>query len=174
MIIDCASNTRLEGTQKIVWMLVIVFLHFIGALIYFAVGRGAHKNESNLPTFLAGAGVLGLALALLTTLFWHPPCRALRFIWWRREQGVARPLSRAAPPVSAVLRRQVPASLRGGNEPGGALLFTKRKTFFAWTHPPLAHRRFQNEDGRLRQRNRKATSRSHSSSILCTGAADTC
>jgi Phospholipase_D-nuclease N-terminal len=44
MIIDCATNAALDGTQKIVWLLVILFLHFIGALIYFIVGRGSPKG----------------------------------------------------------------------------------------------------------------------------------
>jgi len=39
MLIDCLQNGRLEGTEKIVWILVIVFLHFLGALIYYFVGR---------------------------------------------------------------------------------------------------------------------------------------
>ena len=43
MIIHCATNASLDGTQKIVWLLVILFLHFLGALIYFIVGRGSQR-----------------------------------------------------------------------------------------------------------------------------------
>ena len=43
MIIDCVTNASLDGTQKIVWLLVIIFLHFLGALIYFIVGRGSQR-----------------------------------------------------------------------------------------------------------------------------------
>jgi hypothetical protein len=39
MLIDCLTNGGLNGTEKIVWVLVIIFLHFLGALIYFFVGR---------------------------------------------------------------------------------------------------------------------------------------
>lgn len=39
MLIDAISNRSLNGTQKIVWVLVIIFLHALGALIYFLVGR---------------------------------------------------------------------------------------------------------------------------------------
>jgi hypothetical protein len=39
MIVDCAVSPQLTGTEKIVWLLVIIFLHFIGALIYYLVGR---------------------------------------------------------------------------------------------------------------------------------------
>jgi len=40
MLIDCLQNSRLQSTEKIVWVLVILFLHFLGALIYYFVGRG--------------------------------------------------------------------------------------------------------------------------------------
>ena len=46
MLIDCATNASLDGTQKIVWILVILFLHFLGALIYFIVGRGGSRTRT--------------------------------------------------------------------------------------------------------------------------------
>ena len=39
MLIDAIGNSGLSSTEKIVWVLVIIFLHFLGALIYFFVGR---------------------------------------------------------------------------------------------------------------------------------------
>jgi hypothetical protein len=39
MIVDCATNARLRGNDKIVWILVVIFLHFPGALIYFLFGK---------------------------------------------------------------------------------------------------------------------------------------
>lgn len=39
MLVNAITNPRLTGTQKIVWVLVIIFLHALGALIYFFVGR---------------------------------------------------------------------------------------------------------------------------------------
>lgn len=33
MLVDCAVKEK-EGTDKIVWMLIILFTNFIGALIY--------------------------------------------------------------------------------------------------------------------------------------------
>lgn len=39
MLIDAIQNPRLIGNEKIVWVLVIIFLHALGALIYFLVGR---------------------------------------------------------------------------------------------------------------------------------------
>ena len=40
MLIECISNTTLTGTEKIVWLLVVIFLHFLGALLYFFLARG--------------------------------------------------------------------------------------------------------------------------------------
>jgi hypothetical protein len=39
MLIDAIQNPGLSGTERIVWVLVIIFLHFLGALIYFFAGR---------------------------------------------------------------------------------------------------------------------------------------
>ena len=39
MLIHAATNRGLSDTEKLMWVLIIVFVHFIGALIYFFVGR---------------------------------------------------------------------------------------------------------------------------------------
>jgi len=39
MLIDAIKNPALSNTEKIVWVLVILFLHFLGAVIYFFAGR---------------------------------------------------------------------------------------------------------------------------------------
>ncbi len=39
MLIHAITNHGLSGTEKVVWVLVVIFLHFLGALIYFFVGR---------------------------------------------------------------------------------------------------------------------------------------
>lgn len=39
MLIDAIQNDRLVGNQRVVWVLVIIFLPCIGALIYYFVGR---------------------------------------------------------------------------------------------------------------------------------------
>jgi len=39
MLVDCIMNPRLSGTQRIVWVLVVFFLHALGALIYLLAGR---------------------------------------------------------------------------------------------------------------------------------------
>lgn len=39
MLIDCATNEPSEGNDKIIWIIIIVFTNWIGALIYFLVRR---------------------------------------------------------------------------------------------------------------------------------------
>ena len=39
MLIHAITNKGLRDTEKLIWVLVVLFLHFIGALIYFFVGR---------------------------------------------------------------------------------------------------------------------------------------
>jgi hypothetical protein len=39
MLVHAITNSGLGDGEKIAWVLVILFLHFLGALIYFAVGR---------------------------------------------------------------------------------------------------------------------------------------
>ena len=38
-LVDCATNPKLGQGEKIVWLLVIFFLHLVGAIIYVAAGR---------------------------------------------------------------------------------------------------------------------------------------
>lgn len=39
MLVNAIMNPRFSGVQRLVWVLVIFFTHFLGALIYFFVGR---------------------------------------------------------------------------------------------------------------------------------------
>jgi nitrate reductase gamma subunit len=39
MIVDCATKEKSEGNDKLIWILVIVLTHWIGALIYLLVRR---------------------------------------------------------------------------------------------------------------------------------------
>jgi hypothetical protein len=39
MIIDAIQNKGLTDGEKIAWVLVVVFLHCLGALIYFLIGH---------------------------------------------------------------------------------------------------------------------------------------
>ena len=44
MLIDAILNPRVRGVEKLVWVLVVLFLHFLGALIYYFVGRGGARS----------------------------------------------------------------------------------------------------------------------------------
>ena len=39
MIVECATKEPAEGNDKLIWILIIVFTHWIGALIYYFVRR---------------------------------------------------------------------------------------------------------------------------------------
>jgi hypothetical protein len=39
MLIECVTKESSEGNDKLVWLLVILFTHWIGALIYYFVRR---------------------------------------------------------------------------------------------------------------------------------------
>jgi hypothetical protein len=45
MLIDAVQNRGLTDGEKVGWVLVVVFLHFIGALLYFFIGR----PKGNMP-----------------------------------------------------------------------------------------------------------------------------
>jgi hypothetical protein len=44
MLVDCATNEPSEGNDKIIWILVNLLTHLIGALIYFFVRRPTRKT----------------------------------------------------------------------------------------------------------------------------------
>lgn len=39
MIIECATKEAASGNDKLIWILVVIFTHWIGALIYYFVRR---------------------------------------------------------------------------------------------------------------------------------------
>jgi len=43
MLVDAAQNRGLDQNEKIVWIVVVALLHFLGALIYFFVARPKRK-----------------------------------------------------------------------------------------------------------------------------------
>jgi 4-amino-4-deoxy-L-arabinose transferase-like glycosyltransferase len=45
MLIDCLTS-RLPATEKLIWTLVILFLNFLGALLYFFIARGGRRTRS--------------------------------------------------------------------------------------------------------------------------------
>ena len=49
MLVDSATNKRLIGNDKLVWVLVVVFTNWIGALVYFFAGRRKGSAASPPP-----------------------------------------------------------------------------------------------------------------------------
>jgi hypothetical protein len=43
-IVDCASNEPSEGNDKLIWILVILFVGIIGSIIYVAVRRPERRR----------------------------------------------------------------------------------------------------------------------------------
>jgi Phospholipase_D-nuclease N-terminal len=39
MLVDSVTNKRLEQDQRIPWVLVVIFTHIVGAVLYFFFGR---------------------------------------------------------------------------------------------------------------------------------------
>jgi hypothetical protein len=39
MLISAIQNNGLNGTERVVWVLVIIFLHFLGAFLYLLLGH---------------------------------------------------------------------------------------------------------------------------------------
>jgi hypothetical protein len=39
MLIDAIKNPRLDGSQRVIWILVIIFIPCLGSLIYYFAGR---------------------------------------------------------------------------------------------------------------------------------------
>ena len=44
MLVDCATKEPSTGNDKVIWILVIIFTHWIGALIYYFVRRPERKR----------------------------------------------------------------------------------------------------------------------------------
>jgi hypothetical protein len=50
MLIDALTNNSLDPAMKIVWALVIFFLHLLGAIIYFFVARKSRTTTTTTTT----------------------------------------------------------------------------------------------------------------------------
>lgn len=45
MLVDCLMNEPSEGNDKLVWAIVIVLTHVLGALLYFIIRRPARISR---------------------------------------------------------------------------------------------------------------------------------
>jgi len=48
MLVSAIQNKGLTNTERIVWVLVIIFCHFLGSLLYLVIGRPKRKNPLTL------------------------------------------------------------------------------------------------------------------------------
>ena len=46
MLVHAITNNGLTDIEKLIWVIVILFTHFIGAVIYFFVGRPKRRTAS--------------------------------------------------------------------------------------------------------------------------------
>jgi H+/Cl- antiporter ClcA len=44
-IVDCVKNESSDGNDKLVWILIIVFTHLLGALLYLLIRRPQRIRE---------------------------------------------------------------------------------------------------------------------------------
>lgn len=47
MLVDCATNNYLQGNDKVVWVLVVVLVGWLGAIIYFFIARQAIARQKH-------------------------------------------------------------------------------------------------------------------------------
>ena len=45
MLVDCITKEPSQGNDKIIWILVIIFTHFIGAFLYLLIRRPERIRE---------------------------------------------------------------------------------------------------------------------------------
>ncbi|MDB6032982.1 MAG: hypothetical protein JWM16_3320 [Verrucomicrobiales bacterium] len=45
MLVDCATKETDQGNTKVIWILIIIFTHFIGGLLYLLIRRPQRIQE---------------------------------------------------------------------------------------------------------------------------------
>lgn len=51
VIVDCAVNEPAEGNDKIVWLLLIILLPFLGSLLYIVIRRPSRPIVAEATTY---------------------------------------------------------------------------------------------------------------------------
>jgi len=73
MLIECATKEPSEGSDKIVWVLIILFTHLLGAAIYFFVRRPQRVEQQSLdPRLVAIMAVMTAIIFVLTRMVQIP------------------------------------------------------------------------------------------------------
>ncbi len=67
MLVDAAKRKFKESSDKVVWILVIIFANFIGALIYYFV---VYNKEKSLKWFLWTLLVLAILFVIFVVGFY--------------------------------------------------------------------------------------------------------
>jgi cytochrome c oxidase assembly factor CtaG len=49
MLVDCPMKESSDGSDKLVWIIIIIFTHFIGAVAYFLFRRPQRFEGMNMP-----------------------------------------------------------------------------------------------------------------------------
>jgi hypothetical protein len=52
MLIDCIMNKSISDRQKIAWIIVLIFTHLIGALLYLCFGRSPQKVQTGYQAYV--------------------------------------------------------------------------------------------------------------------------
>ena len=45
-LVDAIGNASLSGNEKLIWVLVIIFLNVLGAILYLLIGRGRRATTA--------------------------------------------------------------------------------------------------------------------------------
>lgn len=45
MLVDCATSKKLDGTNRIVWAIIICLASYLGAILYFCIVRSRRGNS---------------------------------------------------------------------------------------------------------------------------------
>ena len=48
MLVDCLKRSFKRDYEKIVWVLVMIFLHLLGAVVYYFIVKSAHRNSGKI------------------------------------------------------------------------------------------------------------------------------
>jgi hypothetical protein len=52
MLIDCVINKRISDSQKVAWIVTMIFTHMIGALLYLFLGRSGQKIQNTYQPYV--------------------------------------------------------------------------------------------------------------------------
>ena len=48
-VLDIVGNKKLDGTMRIVWIIIVLLIPLLGVILYFAIGRTSIKRKGFNP-----------------------------------------------------------------------------------------------------------------------------